>query len=89
MVYGLTKMFTDPNIMPILCMVVDPRYRATGYGVLNMLATIVGGIGIYEAGVLRDLHVDLSKMYQLATLIIVICVVLLFMVKPQSLTAEK
>ena len=30
MIYAITRVFSDANMMPILCMVADPRYRATG-----------------------------------------------------------
>jgi len=83
MVYAVTRAFGDSNMMPMLCMVVDPRYRATGYGVLNFVSTIIGGIALYAGGVLRDSNVDLSKMYQFAALTMVICAVLLFMVRPK------
>lgn len=81
MVYGLTKMFVDTNLMPILCITVDQRYRATGYGLLNMFSTIVGGTGIYVAGALRDSHINLSIIYQIASISILICVWLLILVK--------
>jgi MFS family permease len=86
MLYSFTRAFCDANTMPILCMVVNSRYRATGFGILNMFATIVGGIGLYAGGVLRDLHVNLSLMYQVAALLIVICALLVAMVKQQSKT---
>lgn len=38
-------------MMPILCTVTDARYRATGYGVLNLC--IVGGLTIYAGGMSR------------------------------------
>jgi MFS family permease len=84
MFYAVTKAFGDSNMMPMLCMVVDPRYRATGYGVLNFFSTIIGGIALYAGGVLRDSNIDLSKMYQFAALIMIICAALLFMAKPKS-----
>ena len=37
-IYGLMRSFSDANLMPILCQVADSRYRATGYGVLNMFS---------------------------------------------------
>ena len=40
----------DANTMPVLCEVIDPRYRATAYGLLNMVGSVLGGIGIYLAG---------------------------------------
>ena len=60
-VYGFTRVFSDSNMMPILCLVSDPRYRATGYGVLNFLSCICGGLAIYAGGALRDAHADLSR----------------------------
>lgn len=84
MIFGLTRMFADSNLMPILCIISDPRYRATGYGVLNMFGTIIGGIGLYAAGVMRDSEINLNKVFQYASLIVIICVVLLLMVKKRS-----
>jgi hypothetical protein len=34
MLYALVRMAVDTNLMPVLCMVVDGRYKATGYGIL-------------------------------------------------------
>ncbi len=61
--YGLTRGFSDANVMPILCQISDPRYRATGYGVLNMFGTIVGGITIYIGGAMRDAQVNVSMLF--------------------------
>jgi hypothetical protein len=71
-------------MMPMLCMVADPRYRATGYGVLNFFSTIIGGIALYAGGILRDAQVDLSKMYQFAALIMLVCAAFLFMARPKA-----
>lgn len=83
-IYGITRVFGDANMMPILCMVADPRYRATGFGVLNFFSCIIGGISLYAGGALRDANIELGRMYQFAALIIIICAFLLFMVKPKS-----
>jgi predicted MFS family arabinose efflux permease len=80
MCYAFTKMFVDSNLMSILCMLVDERYRATGYGILNMLATIVGGIGIFAAGALRDRDIDLGIVYQSAAVCLAICIILMYRV---------
>ncbi len=82
--FGLNKAYTDSNMMPILCTVSDPRYRATGYGVLNLCSCIIGGITIYAGGVLRDAHVDVSRVFQFAAVSILVCVVLLAFIKPQA-----
>jgi MFS family permease len=73
MVYGLTRAFSDTNMMPILCMVSDERYRATGYGILNLFSCIVGGIGLYAGGALRDAHVDISLLFHFAAMMMLVC----------------
>lgn len=78
--YGLTSKFTDTNMMPILCLIVDHRYRATGYGILNMLSTIIGGLGVYIAGVMRDIQIGLSLVYQVSAIALIICSGILFLV---------
>ncbi len=80
--YGLARAFTDANMMPILCMVSDPRYRATGYGILNLFSCVIGGLTIYAGGALRDAHVNLSLLFQFAAGSLLVCAVLLFMVRP-------
>ena len=83
MVFVFTRSFTDANLMPVLCLIIDTRYLATAYGILNLFACIIGGISIYAAGWLRDVHVNLGSMFQFAALIMVVCAVLLYMVKPK------
>lgn len=84
MFYALTKMFTDTNLMPVLSMIVDKRYRATGYGIINMAATIIGGVGIYVAGAFKDLQISLELIYQIAAICLIICMLLLYLVKRYS-----
>jgi len=79
-VYGLTSKFTDTNMMPMLCLIVDHRYRATGYGILNMLSTIIGGLGVYMAGAMRDAQIGLSLVYQVSAIALIICAGILFLV---------
>jgi MFS family permease len=81
MVYALTRVFSDTNLMPVLCMVANKKYIATGYGVLNMFACIVGGLGIYASGALRDAHIDLSLLFKIASFTMVACAGLLYLVK--------
>ncbi|MBI5769217.1 MAG: MFS transporter [Verrucomicrobia bacterium] len=85
-VYGLTRNFTDANMMPILCLVADARYRATGYGFLNLVACVIGGVYIYIGGALRDANIGLSIVFLVMTVILVICATLLFLIKPPSST---
>ena len=89
MLYGLTRTFSDTNMMPILCMISDKRYRATGYGVMNLFACIVGGTGIYASGALRDSHVNLSNLFRIAALVMVVCAGVLLMVKIKYNNSDK
>ncbi len=84
MCYAFTKMFVDSNLMPALCMLIDGRYRATGYGILNMLATSIAGIGIYAVGYLRDIQVDMSIIFQAAAGCLIICIGLMYGVLRES-----
>jgi len=81
MVYALTRAPVDSNMMPILCMVADERHRATGYGLMNMFSTCIGGLGIYAAGALRDSQIDLGLVYRMASLSIIVCIGLLWLVR--------
>lgn len=81
LVYGISRGFNDANLMPILCQIVDSRYIATGYGFLNFLSTIIGGIMVYVGGMLKDAHVDLSIIYQVSAVLMLIATWSLFAIK--------
>ncbi|TDQ79329.1 MFS transporter [Sphingobacterium yanglingense] len=83
-IYTFCKSFTDTNTMPILSMVVEPKYRATGYGFLNFCGTLVGGLGLYFGGSLRDADIDLGLIFRLASILIIVAALCLFMVKPDE-----
>jgi len=82
MLYGFARSFSDSNMMPILCLVSDARYRATGYGVLNFFSCLVGGLTIYAGGALRDANVNVSHVFQFAALSLLVCAGILFLVRP-------
>jgi MFS family permease len=86
-IFGLARSFADCNMMPILCLVSDPRYRATGYGVLNSISCIVGGLAIYAGGVLRDARIDITRIFEFAAAILVFCSALLLRLKPKAAAA--
>ena len=79
--FGIARGINDANLMPILRQVADARYIATGYGVLNFLSTIVGGMMVYAGGALKDADVSLSIVYQFAAVILLIATWCLFAVK--------
>ena len=80
-VFGLSRGFHDANLMPVLCQVIDKRYRATGYGFLNFFSTIIGGLTIYIGGVLKDQNVSLSVIFQISAVTLLLSAWLLSAVK--------
>lgn len=83
MVYGLARGFSDSNMMPILCQVADPRYRATGYGIMNCFSCITGGVMIYVSGMLKDMDVNLGTVFQYAAGGLVVAAIVLLVVRPR------
>jgi MFS family permease len=81
-VYAFTRAFCDANMMPILCMIVDDRYRATAYGIFNFTSTVIGGLAIYAGGILRDANIDLTHIYQFAAATMLFCAWMLYRVRP-------
>ena len=71
--------FLGSNTMPIVCLVVDPRYRATAMGVLNGFTSICGGLAIYGVGALRDAKVGVSLILTFAAVGVFVCGALLWM----------
>jgi len=80
-IYGVARGFNDANLMPVLCQVIDERYIATGYGFLNFLSTIVGGLMVFTGGILRDAHVSLSLIYGGSAILLLLAAWSLFLVK--------
>jgi hypothetical protein len=86
--YGLSRPFSDVNLMPMLCLATDPRYRATGYGMLNSAACLVGGLAIYAGGLLRDAHLDASHIFQGSAVALALGGFLFYRVKPAPQEAQ-
>ena len=82
LVYGGVRCFADANMMPVVCMVVDKRYRATGYGVLNLFNCAVAGFSVYLGGIMRDAQLDLGIVFMLAAGVLAVCALLLSLIKP-------
>lgn len=82
--FGLTKAFTDANMMPILTLIVDKRYRATGYGILNLSACTVGGLANLLGGFLRDANVSVSLVFQIGGACCFLSFLILAFLKPAA-----
>ena len=83
-VFGLARGFADANNMPILCQIAPARYRATGYGMLNFVACVLGGAMTYVAGAMKDANIGLEKVFQFCAGSVVVAVLLLLFVKPKK-----
>jgi len=82
--FAIAGGFANSNMMPILCLITDPRFRATGYGILNMAGTIAGGLAVFIAGALRDRQVDLSVVLDWSTLSLIFCATFLLLLRPRD-----
>jgi MFS family permease len=80
-VFGIARGINDANLMPVLRQIADNRYIATGYGFLNFISTIVGGIMVYIGGALKDAKVDLAIVYQVSALLMLIATLSLLAIK--------
>ena len=89
-VYGIGWGFFDTNNMPILCQVVRPELRATGYGLMNMVSTGMGAWVTLRMGVLRDRGTPLPVVFGFlaAAAAVSVALVLSIRVKPSESRAS-
>ena len=83
--FGLGWGFFDCNNMPILCQVVRPELRATGYGVMNMVSISCGGLADWGFGTLRDRDVPLNVIFGLFASAAIVSVVLVLLIRPRQI----
>ena len=82
--FGLGRGFFDANQMPLLRQLIPARYRATGYGLLNLVGNVAGGAMVYLGGALKDAKIDLAYVFQAAALGIVVAGGILFAIRPRQ-----
>lgn len=82
-VFGLGWGFFDCNNMPILCQIVRPEWRATGYGIMNLVSISCGGFGDWAFGALRDRHVPLNVIFGAFAGVALLSVLLVLLIKPR------
>jgi hypothetical protein len=81
--FGLGWGFFDCNNMPILCQIVRPELRATGYGVMNLVSISCGGLADWGFGALRDRGVPLNVIFGAFASTAVISIVLVLLIRPR------
>ena len=80
--FGASWGFFDCNNMPILCQIVRPELRATGYGVMNLVSMSCGGVADWGFGALRDAAVPLNIVFGIFALAAGVSVALVLMIRP-------
>lgn len=88
-IFGLGWGFFDCNNMPILCQIVRPEWRATGYGIMNLVSISCGGFGDWAFGALRDRHVPLNAIFGVFAGVALLSVFILLLIRPGRAEAEK
>jgi MFS family permease len=83
-VFGLGWGFFDSNNMPILSQIARPEWRATAYGIMNMVSISCGGFGDWAFGALRDRHVPLDLIFGVFAGVALLSVVIVLMIRPRD-----
>lgn len=82
--FGLGWGFFDCNNMPILCQIVRPELRATGYGLMNMVSISCGGFADWGFGAMRDQGIPLNAIFGAFASVCVLSAVLVLLIKPKA-----
>jgi len=83
-IFGLGWGFFDCNNMPILAQIARPEWRATGYGIMNLVSISCGGFGDWGFGALRDRHVPLNLIFGAFAGVALLSVFLVLLIKPRE-----
>ena len=83
MCFGLGFGMFDGNNMPILCQFVSPKYRATGYGFMNMMGIMAGALITEWLGKSTDSGGLAGDFALLAGVVLAVVVVQLLFLRPK------
>jgi MFS transporter, Spinster family, sphingosine-1-phosphate transporter len=82
--FGLGWGFFDCNNMPILCQIVRPELRATGYGFMNLVSIGCGGFADWGFGALRDRQVPLNVIFGVFASTALLSIVIVLLIRPKE-----
>ncbi len=82
--FGIGWGFFDCNNMPILCQVVTPKLRATGYGIMNLVSISCGGFADWGFGAMRDRDVPLNLIFGVFAAVALLSVIIVLLIKPRN-----
>ncbi|HAB16517.1 MAG TPA: MFS transporter [Verrucomicrobiota bacterium] len=80
--------FFDGNNMPILCQIVRPELRATGYGIMNFVAISCGGFADWGFGLMRDRGISINAIFGAFASLCVVSFVLVLLIRPREPSAS-
>jgi MFS family permease len=86
--FGLGWGLFDANNMPILCQIVRPEHRATGYGLMNLVSISFGGFADWTFGWLRDRHIPLSVIFSFFAMMAAGSIALVLLIQPRREDVE-
>jgi MFS family permease len=81
--FGLGWGAFDCNNMPILCQIVRPQLRATGYGIMNLVSISCGGLADWAFGILRDREVPTNVIFTAFASTALVSIVLVLLIRPR------
>lgn len=84
-IFGLGFGMYDTNNMPILCQFISSRYRATGYGMMNMVGIAAGALITTELGKALELGYKNEIFYLMIGVVAVSVLLQLIVLKPKTL----
>ena len=87
--FGLGWGVFDCNNMPILCQIVRPDLRATGYGVMNLVSISCGGLADWGFGTLRDRRVPLNVIFGAFASTAILSIALVLLIRPRKELIDK
>jgi hypothetical protein len=70
--------------MPILCQLVRPELRATGYGLMNLVSISCGGLADWGFGLMRDAHIPLNIIFGAFAAIALLSVCVVLCIRPDA-----
>ena len=82
--FGLGWGFFDCNNMPILCQIVRPELRATGYGLMNLISITLGGLFTAKVGALRDAGVAPMPIFSFCAVAAAVSIALVLCIRPRG-----
>jgi hypothetical protein len=70
--------------MPILCQVAPPRFRATGYGIMNFFGTSAGALVTPLLGRLKDSGTPLALGFAYCAAPAIVAAVVMILLRPKE-----